>query len=172
MWDERIGGVFPLVRKNFTDIPKIFNAPIDSVSTIVTFNRIPILLAADHIPVSSPKPQTFIGQLEYAVTFSSKHNLLLILAGDINARDSLRGDRSANEHNRILLSSLHDFSRMLNSLNDGEPIFVSTNRSSAINLFITSELLHGNHKDHSGRTRDRIVHWCTDEGLLSCMVDH
>ena len=54
-------GVSILVRRDITHVPKIFNAPIDSVWTIVTINRIPMLLGAVYIPpTSSPKLQTFI----------------------------------------------------------------------------------------------------------------
>ena len=80
------GGVSILVRKDITHVPKTFNAPIDSVWTIVTINRIPILLGAVYIPpTSSPKLQTLINQLEEAAAFSTRHNLELLLAGDINA---------------------------------------------------------------------------------------
>ena len=45
-----------LVRKDIPYVPKIFNAPTDSVWTIGTINRIPILLGAVYIPPnSSPK---------------------------------------------------------------------------------------------------------------------
>ena len=37
------GGVFILVRKGITLVPKIFNAPVDSVWTIATINKITIL---------------------------------------------------------------------------------------------------------------------------------
>ena len=54
-------GVSILVRKDITHAPKIFNAPIESVCTIVTINRIPILLGAVYIPpTSSPKLQTIL----------------------------------------------------------------------------------------------------------------
>ena len=93
------GGVSILVRKDITHVPKIFNAPIDSVWTIVTINRIPILLGAVYIPpTSSPKLQTLINQLEEAAAFSTRHNLELLLAGDINARlGSLRCHRKRAE---------------------------------------------------------------------------
>ena len=127
------GGVFILVRKDITHVPKIFNAPIDSVWTIVTINRIPILLGAVYIPpTSSPKLQTFISQLEEAAAFSTRHNLELLLAGDINARHPMWGDRSTNEHGRTLVNALHVSSRVLNVINDRQPTFVSTNGSSVI----------------------------------------
>ena len=118
------GGVSLLVRKDITHVPKIFNAPIDW--TVFTINRIPILLEAVYIPPnSSPKLQTFISQLQEAVTFSTRYNLELLLAGDINARHRMWGDRLTNEHGRTLVNALHDSSRMLNVINDGEPTFVS-----------------------------------------------
>ena len=47
------GGVSTLVRKDITQVPKIFNAPIDSVWTIVNINRIPTLLEVVYIPPTS-----------------------------------------------------------------------------------------------------------------------
>ena len=134
------GGVSILVRKGITHVPKIFNAPIDSVWTIATINKIPILLGAVYIPLtSSPKLHLFINQLEEALTFSTRHNLELLLAGDINARHPKWGYRSTNEHGRTLVNALHESSRALNVINDGQPTFVSTDRSSVFELFITSE---------------------------------
>ena len=116
------GGLSILVRKDITHVPKIFNPRIDSVWTIVTINRIPMLLRAVYIPrTSSPKLQTFISQLEEAATFSTRHNLELLLAGDLNARHPMRGDRSTNEHGRTLVYALPDSSRVLNVINDGQP---------------------------------------------------
>ena len=42
---------------------------------------------------------------------------------------------------RTLVNALHDSSRVLIVINDGQPTFVSTNRSSVIDLFITSARL-------------------------------
>ena len=104
-------------------------------------NRSPFLLGAVYIPpTSSQKLQTYISQLEEAVTFSTKHNLELLLAGDINARHPMWGDRSTNEHGRTLVNALHDSSRVLNVINDGQPTFVSTNGSSVIDLFIAERI--------------------------------
>ena len=116
------------MRKHITHLPKIFNVPIDSVWTIVTINRIPILLGAVFIPpTSSPKLQTFIGQLEEAVTFSTRQNLEVPLAGDLFARHPMWGDRSTNEHGRTLVNALHESPRVLNVINEGQTTFVSTN---------------------------------------------
>ena len=137
------GGVSILVRKDKTHVPKIFNAPIDPVWTIVTINRIPMLLGAVYIPpTSSPKLQPFISQLEEAAAFSTRHNLEFLLAGESNARHPMWGDRSTNEHGRTLVNALHDASRVLNVINDGQPTFVSTNGSSVIDLFIMSEKIN------------------------------
>ena len=134
------GGVSILVMKDITQVPKIFNASIDSVWTIVTINRIPILLGAVHIPpTSSPKLQAFISQLEETATFSNRHNLELLPAGDIYARHPIWGERSTNEHDRTLVNALHDAYRVLKVINDGQPNFVSTNGNSGIDIFITPE---------------------------------
>ena len=47
------GGVSILVRKDIIHVPKIFNTPIDSVWTIVTINRIPMVLGGVYIPPTS-----------------------------------------------------------------------------------------------------------------------
>ena len=75
------------------------------------------------------------------MTFSTEHNLELLPAGNINARHPMWVDRSTNEHGRTLMNAPHDSSRLLNALNDGQPTFVTTNGSSVIDLFITSERL-------------------------------
>ena len=133
------GGVSILARKDITHVPKNFIAPIDSVWSTVTIKRIPMLLGAIYIPpTSSPKLQTFIIQLEEAATFSTRRNLELLLAGDINARHPMWGDRSTNEHGRTLVNAQNDSSRVLNVINDRQPTFLSTNGSSVIDLFIST----------------------------------
>ena len=122
------GRVSFLVRRDISHLPKIFKAPIDSVWIIVAIKRKSIEFGDVYTqPNSSPNLQTFISQLEEAMTFSTRHNLELLLAGDINARHPMWGDRSTNEHGRTLVNALHDTFRMLNVINDGQPTFVSTN---------------------------------------------
>ena len=80
-------GVSILVRKDITHVPKLFNAPIDSVWIIFTINRIPILLGARYIPpTSSTKQQNFISELEEAVTFSTRNNLEFLLMSELDTR--------------------------------------------------------------------------------------
>ena len=121
-------------------------------------------------PTSSLKLQTFICQLEEAVTFSTRHNLELLLAGDIIARHPTWGDKSTDEHSRALVNALHDSSSMLNVINGGQPTFVSTNKSSVIDLFIMSEKLT---ETTNFIMIDHVTElFILDEGTPLCMAEH
>ena len=51
------------------------------------------------------------------------------------------GDKLTYEHSRTLVNTLHDSSRVLNVINDGQSNSVSTIGSSVMDLLITSERL-------------------------------
>ena len=65
----------------------------------------------------------------------------VLLAGDINARHSMWGDKIINEHVRISVDASHDCCRNLDVLNHGQPTFVSVNGNSITQFYVFSENL-------------------------------
>ena len=136
------GGVALLIRKVFPHIPQKFSSRNESCWTVLNINRVAIFIRAVYItPNSAHELHSFVDQLEEAAVPSCKHRLEPLLAGDMNARHSMWGNKITNDLGRILVDALHDSCRNLDVLNHGQPIFVSVNGNSIIDLYVISEKL-------------------------------
>ena len=115
----------------------------DSVWCAVNFHNLSFLLATAYIPpIADAKMKEFLSTLDKARSLAKLINMKGVLfAGDLNARNLLWEDIRNNSSGSLLEQYIEEES--VEILNDGQPKFYSTNGSSVIDLFMTTEELCG-----------------------------